>query len=459
MVNEKVAGALNALGQADTRRFLARMAWLYLFLLVLATVTLGVFCVAFVASLKEDALTNPTELSINQLQPSSWKGAWSLGNAGADDAWFGGLAPGRQVVFEVTYANQSLEQLVEPVVRIPKRRGSLAQPSVPEASAQVAVGTLQLLREKDQVLYDEVSGTKVTPRQGVSRTWRFTLHHRGATPFDQVPMVIEVPKGQVLIESTLPASRIERRGRVASWQNAVPGLLTYVFGNYVRVIDDARSLATGESLFMSWTFNSFFIAVFKVVLTLIIACLGGYALARFQFPGSRLIFYTMLFSMMVPGQVLFISNYLVFRDIGLLNTPWAVITAVVASAQVLIMKQFFEGIPREIEEAAIVDGANPFTILTTIFLPLSRPALASVTILGFQGAWNDFFWPLVVLTSPAESYTLPVGLLSLRNVYGIAGDWGMILAGSFLSTIPVLLIFIFFQRYFVENDTSSAVKG
>lgn len=92
-------------------------------------------------------------------------------------------------------------------------------------------------------------------------------------------------------------------------------------------------------------------------------------------------------------------------------------------------------------------------------MPLAKPAIASVAILAFQGAWNDFFWPLVVLTTPPESYTLPVGLLSLRNAYGVAGDWNLILAGSFLSTIPVLVIFILFQRYFVNNNMSSAVKG
>lgn len=210
---------------------------------------------------------------------------------------------------------------------------------------------------------------------------------------------------------------------------------------------------------MSWTINSFVIAFGKVLLTLFFACTAGYALARLKFTGARAVFAFMLLSMMIPGQVTFISNYLIYRDIGLLNTPWAVITAIVASGQVLIMKQFFESIPKELEEAAIVDGASPAVILWRVFMPLAKPAIMSVTILGFQGAWNDFFWPLVVINSPVDAYTLPVGLLSLRNAYGVAGDWNLILAGAFLSTIPVLLVFIIFQRYFVGNDISSAVKG
>jgi len=167
----------------------------------------------------------------------------------------------------------------------------------------------------------------------------------------------------------------------------------------------------------------------------------------------------MIFSMTIPGQVTFISNYEIFNALGILNTPWAVITMLVASGQVLIMKQFFEKFPRELEEAAIVDGASPLAILVHVFLPLAKPALASIIILGFQGAWNDFFWPMVVLTSPADVYTLPVGLLSLRNAYGVAGDWSLILAGSFLTTIPVLVVFIIFQRHFTGNNIGSAVKG
>ena len=443
----------------EKRRRIARLAWLYAFLLMISTVTLGVFVVAFVASLKNNALREPTNLNIEQLQPRNWAAAWRLGATGGNSRLLGGIEPNARVTVTLTYANVSADRLHAPLVSLPRLR---RQDSDERRALHrdIRIGEPVRIGSDESVHYDEVSGTLVTPRQGVARSWKVDIEHMGdATGFSRLPLVAEVPKGQVLIASDLPPARIERRGRVTSWDNIVPGAIGYVFSNYVRVIGDSRSLETDESLFLVWTSNSFFIAVLKVLLTLVIACTGGYALARFQFPGSRLLMMALLLSMMIPGQVLFISNYLIYRDIGLLNTPWAVITAVVASAQVLIMKQFFESIPREVEEAAIVDGASPLTVLTRVFLPMSKPAVASVTILGFQGAWNDFFWPLVVLTSPAEAYTLPVGLLSMRNVYGIAGDWGLILAGSFLSVIPVLVTFIFFQRYFVESDTSSAVKG
>lgn len=448
------------------RRSLARAALLYLFLFAISTVTLGVFVVAFIASLKDDALSNPTELRIHQLNPANWASAARLASQSSGDVWFGGLAPGASVEFTLRYAVAEGREIEEPMIAVPVGRIRLlgadnpARSSGADNSRLVSVGELQEVGRAADVAFTEVSGTKATPRKGSSRSWRLRLTNVSDGDFiEALPLTVTVPKGQVLIDSDLPPFRIERRGRVASWENLSPGVTGYVFGNYVRVVKDARSLSTGRSLFLSWTFNSAFIAILKVLLTLAVACLGGYALARFRFPGSRVVFLLLLLSMMVPGQVLFISNYLIFRDLGLMNTPWAVIAAVVASGQVLIMKQFFESIPREVEEAAIVDGAGPLRVMWSIFLPMSRPAIASVVILGFQGAWNDFFWPLVVLTGPSETFTLPVGLLSLRNAYGVTGDWGLILAGSFLSTIPVLIIFIIFQRYFVENDSSSAVKG
>ena len=466
MPSQTYADALDAQEMSGLSKFsnnvrdrFARLALLYLFLLAISTITLGIFVVAFVGSLKEDPLTNPTQIKIDQLNPANWGRAWQLGKAGADDPWLGGMLPSAELVFEVTYAAESEDLLEEPVIRVPEERADYISGGFSPDQTAIVIGQPRVVAEDNDISYIYTSGTLSEAKEGVSKTWQFRLKNQSQNHFAELPLTIQTPKQQVLIDSRLPASRIERRGRIDSWDNVAPGLLGYVFGNYVRVVKDAKSLSSGKSLFVSWTLNSTFIAVFKVLLTLAIACTGGYALARFKFPGARAIFFLMLLSMMVPGQVLFISNYLVFRDIGLLNTPWAVIAAVVASGQVLIMKQFFESIPKEVEEAAIVDGAKPFRIMWSIFLPMSKPAIASVVILGFQGAWNDFFWPLVVLTSPSESYTLPVGLLSLRNAYGVTGDWGLILAGSFLSTIPVLLIFMFFQRYFVENDSSSAVKG
>ncbi|WED24625.1 carbohydrate ABC transporter permease [Vibrio sp. JC009] len=454
---------LEAISKFQARRRWAKVAWVYSALLLVATIMLGTFVVAFLASLKDNPLEQPFKFNFPQVQPANWSSAYDLGNQGNDAPFFGGFAPGAEVSFSVTYAVEDGKELAVPSIEVPRRRPGtgMAAALVKHFAADYAqVSTPQLISKSDNVTFIEKRGRKETQKQGHSETWKFTIRYLGDGPeIATLPLTVAVPRGQVLVDSTLSPSRMERRGRVAAWDNAAPGLIGYVFKSYVRVYTESVSLDTGKSLFMSWTINSFLIAFGKVILTLFFACTAGYALARLKFTGARAVFAFMLFSMMVPGQVTFISNYLIYKDIGLLNTPWAVITAIVASGQVLIMKQFFENIPKELEEAAIVDGASPAVILWRVFMPLAKPAILSVTILGFQGAWNDFFWPLVVINSPPEAFTLPVGLLSLRNAYGVAGDWNLILAGAFLSTIPVLIVFIVFQRYFIGNDISSAVKG
>lgn len=461
--NVKLSPSMEEIAKFQARRRWAKVAWVYGALLLIATIMLGTFVVAFLASLKDNPLEQPFKFNFAQVQPSNWGAAYTLGKEGNDAPMFGGFAPGAKVNFSVTYAVENGKELETPEIEVPRRRPGtgMAAAIVKDFAADYAVVSEPVLIDsKQNITFVEKRGRAEEIKQGHSRTWSFSIEYQGDGPeIATLPLTIQAPRGQVLIDSTLSPSRMERRGRVAAWDNAAPGLIGYVFKSYVRVYTESVSLDTGKSLFMSWTINSFFIAIGKVLLTLFFACTAGYALARLKFTGVRAIFAFMLFSMMIPGQVTFISNYLIYKDIGLLNTPWAVITAVVASGQVLIMKQFFENIPKELEEAAIVDGASPFTILWKVFMPLAKPAILSVTILGFQGAWNDFFWPLVVINSPADAFTLPVGLLSLRNAYGVAGDWNLILAGAFLSTIPVLIVFIVFQRYFVGNDISSAVKG
>ena len=168
----------------------------------------------------------------------------------------------------------------------------------------------------------------------------------------------------------------------------------------------------------------------------------------------------MLFVMTVPNQVLFISNYLVLRDLGLLNSflgVWLVLPFI-GAGQVFFMKQFFETLPKELEEAAKIDGATPFETFWKIILPLAAPALGALTILTAQGTWNQYFWALIVLTSPQDNFTLPIGLNSFNRIYGPAGDYGLILAGAIVSAVPVIVLFSVFQRYFVASAATSGGK-
>ena len=459
------------------RRRWARVGWVYGALLAVGTLFIGVFYVAFVASLKTDPLEWPFDFVPPQLSPANWAAATALGQAGSGDPFLGGLAPGREVTVEVRYFFPEEVAPAPPEAEVPTRVSSsrlVSPPPRPQASDFVSVRGTEVSREP-LTLHDEeerISGQAVT--------YEFRLRYEGGGPeVAQTPLNLSLSREAWLararvLSATLPPDRTERRGRVASWDNLTPGLFGYVFQNYVRVFRNTTN-REGNSLFLGWIINTFIFALARVAAALLFASMAGYALARLQFPGRWLLFLLVLFSQMVPAQVTFISNYLVLRDgiFGLsnlfgmdtlLNTlPGLIIggsgaTALVAASSVFIMKQFFESIPVEIEEAARIDGANPLQTFFRVVFPMAKPALGALTILTFQGNWNEFFWPLVVLTTRSQ-FTLPIGLLGFRSAYGPAGDWGLILAGAFLSMIPVLILFIVFQRYFVEGASFSGLKG
>ncbi len=452
----------------EAERWLARRRWsraglVYLLMLVFSLLFLGPLLFATISSLKPDPLAYPPTLTPPQLSPANWAAGASLGRQGAGAPFCGGFAPGADVSFELTYfAPQGVEP-APPDVVVPRRRpgaGLGAVQRIEYAADYAEVTGVEEVRREDGTLTvdDEVlEGQVVTYRVGVT--------YVGDGPrLDRLPLdATAASRDLVFLRGTLPPTRIERRGLVASYDNITPGSLGYVFHNYRRVMQEARSVTTGRSLFLSWTANSFFIAIAKVLSTLLFASMAGYALARLRFPGRGLIFVLILFAQMIPTQVIFISNYLVLRDgiFGLsrlwgqptlLNSLWGVIlSGLVGAGAVFIMKQFFESIPREVEEAAMIDGASQWQRYSRVVLPMARPALGALTILTFQGAWNDFFWPLVVLTTPEDIKTLPIGLLSFRNAYAGAGDWGLILSGAVLSAVPIIVLFLVFQRYFLEG--------
>jgi multiple sugar transport system permease protein len=440
------------------RRQLAARAWLYMTFLAVATVMAGMFVLAFMASLKVDPLERPFRIYFDQINPAAWIAAARLGHEGAGDPLWGGFSYGAKVEFSVTYA--AVADIVEPKAEIPRRRpgSGIAAALMRDYAADYASIALKSSSSATMEVHDE---------SGIWRVWQtrtfvyeiaYRTDRRNGPRIERTPLNLTAPPSQTLIDSPISPSRSERRGRLLSWDNITPGALGLIFNNYRRVINETADLQTGKSLFGSWLVNSLAIATGRLLLTLVVASLAGYALARFKFRGSRLLFAALIFSMTIPAQVTFVSNYLIFRDLSLLNTPWSVIVVFVASANVLLMKQFFEGFPREIEEAAIVDGANRFQVFWKIVLPNAKPALLVNAILAFQGAWNDFFWPLVLITSPPEALTVQVGLLSLRRSFGGAqGDWGLVLAGAFLSVVPVLILFVLFQRHIVPTQFTKSV--
>jgi multiple sugar transport system permease protein len=221
--------------------------------------------------------------------------------------------------------------------------------------------------------------------------------------------------------------------------------------------DNYSSIWSDFPLFNRWILNSFKIVILIVLFQLLICSMSAYAFARLNFPGRDLIFYLYLGSMMVPDIVNIIPTYALMRQLNLLDTHAALVIPGMASAiGIFMLRQFFLTIPRELEEAARVDGAGYWRIYRDIILPLSGPAIATLGVFLFIWNWGDFISPLILLNSP-EQFTLPVGLALLNDARST--DWERLMAGNMVSLIPLLIVYILAQRRIVEGIATTGLKG
>jgi len=212
-----------------------------------------------------------------------------------------------------------------------------------------------------------------------------------------------------------------------------------------------------ELPFANFFVNSMYITLASVAGQLLVCSLSAYAFARLEFRGRDKLFYLYLATMMIPGQVTLIPAFMLMRWLNWIDTSWALIVPGLGSAfGIFLLRQFFLTIPRELEDAATIDGYGLFGIYWHIILPLSKPALATLAVFTFLGSWNDFLWPFVVINTP-ENMTLPVGLSFLQQNY--TTQWPQLMAGSTMSLIPVIIVFLLAQRYFVEGITMTGLKG
>ena len=207
--------------------------------------------------------------------------------------------------------------------------------------------------------------------------------------------------------------------------------------------------------------NSMLIALAVTVTNLVLAGMAGYAFARLRFPLRTALFLLVLATLMIPDQLRLVPVYLIVKALGLitsspLNYLGVILITAVQAQMVFLLRQFFLTIPRDLEEAAKIDGAGHFTIFALVMLPLAGPALAAVAILTFQGSWNSFFWPLLILQVP-DHWTLPLALFQFR--FEFRTDWPALMSVTIAATVPILLIYIFLQRYFVQGIAASGVKG
>ncbi len=221
------------------------------------------------------------------------------------------------------------------------------------------------------------------------------------------------------------------------------------FGNFIKVWQ--------SNPFGRYFFNSTLIAVVTVALNLLLCSLAAYPLARLNFKGREVLFSLVVSTILIPFQIVMIPLYILTVRLGLTNSYIGVIFPAIASAfGIFLMRQAFQSVPKELEEAARIDGCTELGIWWHIMIPSVRPALVTLAIFVFIGSWSDFLWPLLILDRP-EYYTLPLGVARLAGSFSL--DWRLIAAGSVISIVPIVLFFVAAQRYIVPSDAGSGVKG
>lgn len=207
----------------------------------------------------------------------------------------------------------------------------------------------------------------------------------------------------------------------------------------------------------TWILNSLKVTISVTIGVLITSSLAAYAFARMEFPFRNALFYLYLGAMMIPGWVMLVPNFVLMRRLGWIDTHWAlIIPAIGQPFGTFLLRQFFLTIPKELEEAARIDGMGHFQIYRRIILPLSLPALATLAVFQFMGIWNEFLWPLIVLNSPSK-FTIPLGLGYLNSQHST--DWTRLMAGSVILLVPIVILFVLSQRYYVRGIALTGLKG
>src|SRR5690242_5333187 len=221
------------------------------------------------------------------------------------------------------------------------------------------------------------------------------------------------------------------------------------WGNYTRLWDAFPM--------DRWIFNSAYIVVVAVLGKLVLASTAAYAFARLRFPGRDYIFYMFLTALMIPWEVTLIPGFVLMRQLGWIDSHLSLIVPSMGDVfGIFLLRQYFMTIPRELEDAARMDGAGYLGTFLRVIVPLSIPALAVVAVLGFMSVWNSFLWPLIMINSP-DKFTLPVGLQLLNSQHGT--DWTTLMAGDVIALIPVVIVYLAAQKYFVEGITMTGLKG
>ncbi|MEV8330240.1 carbohydrate ABC transporter permease [Streptomyces niveus] len=275
-------------------------------------------------------------------------------------------------------------------------------------------------------------------RRGLARL-PFSAWHLLLVP---LALVFAIPLVWLVLSSVMSDAEINRFPP-ALWPSGID------LGGYRYVL--------GNAMFPRWFANSLIVSVVAVASNLLFGALGGYAFARMRFAGSRLLMGLMLATMAIPFQLTMVPTFLVMKRLGLIDTLGALIVpSLVTPFAVFLLRQFFLSLPRELEEAAWMDGCSRLRVLFLIVLPMSRPALSTVAVLTFLTTWNDLTWPLIAINHDTQ-YTLQLGLTTFQGQHHT--KWAAVMAGNVITVLPVLIAFLVAQKSFIQSITSSGLKG
>jgi len=242
------------------------------------------------------------------------------------------------------------------------------------------------------------------------------------------------------------------------WGRVVLALVASILvGAAVTWLFTQLAVMAGGGRFLRWFFNTALLSVIRAFLQLIFCSMAAYAFARLNFPGKPFIFGFMLASMMLPGAVTLIPGYIVIAKLEWINKWFGLVfPGIVTAFGIFLLTQFLKAIPRDLEEAAFMDGASYFQIYKDVILPLARPALLTLFILQFQAMWNDYLSPLLYLNTP-DMWVLNVALQVFQQNY--KSEWNLVLVGAMVNAVPILILFFFFSRYYIEGVSYAGVKG
>lgn len=248
-----------------------------------------------------------------------------------------------------------------------------------------------------------------------------------------------------ILASFRPGQELIRRG------------LKIDFDVFSMTIDNYKYLFQGEHSYFTWFKNSMFLTVITVALTLMVCYFIAYGLAMYNFKLKNVLFFLVIATMMVPFEILMLPLYQEIIDLKLINkTAGVILPGLCGASTIFFFRQYMIGLPVDLLDAGRIDGASEYGICVRIMLPITKPAFAAMAILCGMGAWNNMLWPMLVYRS-AEKFTLPIGLNTLLTPYG--NNYDLLIAGSCFAILPIFILFLCFQKYFIEGLTTGAVKG